>query len=41
LIIFNARSYSELLARPQSDRLVLRQGQPISSILPSYRELEF
>jgi cytosine/creatinine deaminase len=40
LIIFNARSYSELLARPQSDRLILRQGQPISSILPSYRELE-
>jgi cytosine/creatinine deaminase len=30
LIIFNARSYSELLSRPQSDRLVLRQGLPIN-----------
>ncbi|MDX1976322.1 MAG: cytosine deaminase [Pseudanabaenaceae cyanobacterium bins.68] len=40
LIIFNARSYSELLARPQSDRLILRRGQKIHPELPSYRELD-
>lgn len=40
LIIFNARNYSELLSRPQSDRLVLRKGQKICQTLPSYRELD-
>ncbi|MGK7931814.1 MAG: cytosine deaminase [Microcystaceae cyanobacterium] len=40
LIIFNARYYSELLSRPQSDRIVLRQGQGIDTTLPDYTELD-
>ena len=40
LIIFKARYFSELLSRPQSDRLVLRQGRQIASTLPDYAELD-
>jgi cytosine/creatinine deaminase len=40
LIIFKARYYSELLARPQHDRIVLRQGQAIDTTLPDYAELD-
>jgi cytosine deaminase len=40
LLLFNARGYSELLSRPQSDRIVLRGGQPIDTTLPDYRELD-
>ncbi|WP_179957651.1 cytosine deaminase [Exilibacterium tricleocarpae] len=40
LIIFSARSYGELLSRPQADRLVLRQGKPIDTTLPDYRLLD-
>lgn len=40
LILFDARSYSELLSRPQADRVVLRGGAPIDTRLPSYRELD-
>ena len=40
LVLFQARAYSELLARPQSDRIVLRAGQRIDTTLPSYRELD-
>jgi cytosine deaminase len=40
LIIFNARYYSELLSRPQSDRRIMRCGQFIDAVLPSYRELD-
>ncbi len=40
LIIFNARYYSELLSRPQSDRRIIRHGQFIEPVLPSYRELD-
>jgi cytosine/creatinine deaminase len=40
LILFHARSMSELLARPQSDRIVLRAGRPIDRKLPDYRELD-
>lgn len=40
LILFDARGYSELLSRPQADRIVLRRGQPIDQALPSYRELD-
>jgi cytosine/creatinine deaminase len=40
LVIFKARSFSELLARPQGDRIVLRQGRPIDSTLPDYSELD-
>ena len=40
LVLFEARRYSELLSRPQTDRIVLRQGRPIDTTLPSYRELD-
>ena len=40
LVLFNARSYSELLSRPQSDRAVLRAGKAIDRSLPDYRELD-
>jgi cytosine deaminase len=40
LVAFRARSLTELLARPQSDRVVIRGGQPIDTTLPDYRELD-
>lgn len=39
-ILFSARTYSELLARPQSDRLVVRGGRPTRAGLPDFRELD-
>ncbi len=35
-----ARGWSELLSRPQADRVVLRAGRPIDRTLPDYRELD-
>ncbi|MEO1133502.1 MAG: amidohydrolase family protein, partial [Cyanobacteria bacterium J06639_1] len=40
LVLFRGRSFSELLARPQSDRVVLRQGKAIDPTLPDYSELD-
>lgn len=40
LIVLRARDYSELLARHQWDRVVLRRGQPIDTAPPDYRELD-
>jgi cytosine/creatinine deaminase len=40
LIIFKARTYSELLSRSQHDRIVLRSGKAIDQSLPSYAELD-
>jgi cytosine deaminase len=40
LIIFPARYFSELLARSQHERIVIRQGKKINSDLPDYRELD-
>jgi cytosine deaminase len=40
LVLFRSRSFTELLARPQSDRTVLRQGKAIDTTLPDYRELD-
>ncbi len=40
LVLFNGRGYSELLSRPQTDRAVLRAGEPIDTTLPDYRELD-
>lgn len=40
LVLFRARDYTELLARPQSDRTVLRSGKAIDTALPDYRELD-
>jgi cytosine deaminase len=35
-----ARNWTELMSRPQSDRIVLRAGRPIDTRLPDYRELD-
>ena len=40
LILFKARSYSELLSRPQVDRTVFRNGIAIDTTLPDYSELD-
>jgi cytosine deaminase len=39
-VLFNARDWTELLSRPQSDRIVLRNGKAIDRTLPHYRELD-
>jgi len=41
LIVLNARSMNELIARPQADRIVLRAGRRQSLALPDYAELDF
>ena len=40
LVLFAARGYSELLSRPQSDRVVLARGRAIDTTPPDYRELD-
>ena len=40
LVICRARSWTELLARPQSDRIVLRAGRAIDRRLPDFAELD-
>jgi len=40
LVLFRARSWTELLSRPQADRTVLRAGRPIDTTLPDYAELD-
>lgn len=40
LVLFKARNYSELLARSQHDRIVLRSGKAIDTTLPDYAELD-
>lgn len=40
LVLFRARSFSEFLARPQTDRTVLVAGRPIDTALPDHRELD-
>ncbi len=40
LVICRARTWTELFARPQSDRIVLRQGRAIDRTLPDYAELD-
>jgi len=40
LVLFRDRVWSELLSRPQADRVVLRAGRPIDRALPGYRELD-
>lgn len=39
-ILFAARSWTELLSRPQSDRIVIRQGRPLEATLPDYAALD-
>jgi len=40
LVLFSARFMTELLARPQHDRVVLRAGRVLDAALPDYRELD-
>jgi cytosine deaminase len=40
LVLFKARSMTELLARPQSDRVILRTGKPSKATLPDFREMD-
>ncbi|GMH42478.1 hypothetical protein BSKO_10397 [Bryopsis sp. KO-2023] len=40
LVVFRARKYSELLSRPQHDRVVVRDGVPIPRYLPCYQTLD-
>ena len=40
LLLFRARNWTELFARPQADRVVPRGGRPIDTTLPDYRELD-
>lgn len=40
LVICRAREWTELFARPQSDRIVLRAGRQIDTTLPDYAELD-
>lgn len=39
-IVFKARNWTELFARPQSDRMVFRRGEAIDATLPDYSELD-
>ena len=39
-IVCSARNWTELLARPQADRIVVRNGHPIDRTLPAYSELD-
>ena len=40
-IVCRGRRYSELLARPQVDRVVVRNGKAITAALPDYTELDY
>jgi cytosine/creatinine deaminase len=39
-VIFKGRSWTELLSRPESDRIVVRDGRSIERNLPDYSELD-
>jgi len=38
-IVFNARTLSEIVSRPQSDRIVIDHGRCSTARLPDYSEL--
>ena len=40
LVLFRARSMTELLSRPQADRVVVRQGRVSAAVAPDWRELD-
>ena len=40
LVLFEGRTWSELLSRPQANRVVIRNGRAIETRLPDYRELD-
>ncbi len=39
-IVFKGRSWTELLSRPEADRIVVREGRAIERNLPDYAELD-
>ncbi len=39
-LVFNARNWTEFYARPQMDRVVVRNGKAIDRTLPAYSELD-
>jgi cytosine deaminase len=39
-VVFKGRSFTELLSRPESDRIVVRAGREIARDLPDYAELD-
>lgn len=39
-VVFKARSFNELIARGQGDRVVIRKGKQIGTTLPDYSELD-
>ena len=39
-VVFSARSFSELLSRPQPDRRVVRRGAAVDATVPDYAELD-
>ena len=41
MILFNARAMNELIARPQSDRVLIRDGRRLVCEMPDYDELGF
>ncbi|MEJ6392052.1 cytosine deaminase [Gymnodinialimonas sp. 2305UL16-5] len=41
LVICRARTWTELFARPQSDRIVMRKGWAIDRTLPDYADLDY
>ena len=40
LVVFRGRNWTELLSRPEADRIVIRGGKPIDTSLPDYAELD-
>ena len=39
-VVFRGRSWTELLSRPESERIVVRDGKPIERVIPDYAELD-
>jgi cytosine deaminase len=40
MILFRGRSWTELLARPEADRTVIRAGRAIEREIPDYADLD-
>jgi cytosine deaminase len=40
LVVFKGRSWTELLSRPETDRIVIRDGRAIDTRVPDYAELD-
>jgi cytosine/creatinine deaminase len=40
LVVFRGRSWTELLSRPESERVVVRDGKAIERVIPDYSELD-